>query len=198
MGILEFLECFDPLTEICVEDATEVVFEGRAEDFPEEKDKAYIIVPSRTNNRDGVIRLFVSKQEYLEKKCGQNKIYVLDALLAILYSVMRKILKQNRYFLPWWKKRRTIMKYCRSGKKLLRKKKSRLNGKTGEMESFSGGKRASSSGNETNRTTLGYFGSVDRIQPGRAGVFCRVSGKKKEHASGKKTHAGSTKLGTMP
>lgn len=44
MGILEFLECFDPLTEICVEDATEVVFEGRAEDFPEEKDKAYIIV----------------------------------------------------------------------------------------------------------------------------------------------------------
>ena len=27
MGILEFLECFDPLTEICVEDATEVVFE---------------------------------------------------------------------------------------------------------------------------------------------------------------------------
>lgn len=37
MGILEFLECFDPLTEICVEDATEVVFEGRAEDFPEEK-----------------------------------------------------------------------------------------------------------------------------------------------------------------
>ena len=90
MGILEFLECFDPLTEICVEDATEVVFEGRAEDFPEEKDKAYIIVPSRTNNRDGVIRLFVSKQEYLEKKCGQNKIYVLDALLAILYSVMRK------------------------------------------------------------------------------------------------------------
>ena len=42
MGILEFLECFDPLTEICVEDATEVVFEGRAEDFPEEKDKAYI------------------------------------------------------------------------------------------------------------------------------------------------------------
>ena len=22
MGILEFLECFDPLTEICVEDAT--------------------------------------------------------------------------------------------------------------------------------------------------------------------------------
>ena len=50
MGILEFLECFDPLTEICVEDATEVVFEGRAEDFPEEKDKAYIIVPSRTNN----------------------------------------------------------------------------------------------------------------------------------------------------
>ena len=68
MGILEFLECFDPLTEICVEDATEVVFEGRAEDFPEEKDKAYIIVPSRTNNRDGVIRLFVSKQEYLEKK----------------------------------------------------------------------------------------------------------------------------------
>lgn len=140
MGILEFLECFDPLTEICVEDATEVVFEGRAEDFPEEKDKAYIIVPSRTNNRDGVIRLFVSKQEYLEKKCGQNKIYVLDALLAILYSVMRKILKQNRYFLPWWKKRRTIMKYCRSGKKLLRKKKSRLNGKTGEMESFSGGK----------------------------------------------------------
>lgn len=34
------------------------------------------------------------------------------------------------------------------------------------MESFSGGKRASSSGNETNRTTLGYFGSVDRIQPG--------------------------------
>ena len=49
MGILEFLECFDPLTEICVEDATEVVFEGRTEDFPEEKDKAYIIVPSRTN-----------------------------------------------------------------------------------------------------------------------------------------------------
>lgn len=41
MGILEFLECFDPLTEICVEDATEVVFEGRTEDFPEEKDKAY-------------------------------------------------------------------------------------------------------------------------------------------------------------
>ena len=30
MGILEFLECFDPLTEICVEDATEVVLkEGR-------------------------------------------------------------------------------------------------------------------------------------------------------------------------
>ena len=78
MGILEFLECFDPLTEICVEDATEVVFEGRAEDFPEEKDKAYIIVPSRTNNRDGVIRLFVSKQEYLEKKCGQNKIYAIN------------------------------------------------------------------------------------------------------------------------
>lgn len=198
MGILEFLECFDPLTEICVEDATEVVFEGRAEDFPEEKDKAYIIVPSRTNNRDGVIRLFVSKQEYLEKKCGQNKIYVLDALLAILYSVMRKILKQNRYFLPWWKKRRTIMKYCRSGKKLLRKKKSRLNGKNRGDGKLFWRKRASSSGNETNRTTLGYFGSVDRIQPGRAGVFCRVSGKKKEHASGKKTHAGSTKLGTMP
>lgn len=198
MGILEFLECFDPLTEICVEDATEVVFEGRAEDFPEEKDKAYIIVPSRTNNRDGVIRLFVSKQEYLEKKCGQNKIYVLDALLAILYSVMRKNSEAKQVFLTMVEKRRTIMKYCRSGKKLLRKKKSRLNGKTGEMESFSGGKRASSSGNETNRTTLGYFGSVDRIQPGRAGVFCRVSGKKKEHASGKKTHAGSTKLGTMP
>ena len=99
MGILEFLECFDPLTEICVEDATEVVFEGRAEDFPEEKDKAYIIVPSRTNNRDGVIRLFVSKQEYLEKKCGQNKIYVLDALLAILYSVMRKNSEAKQVFL---------------------------------------------------------------------------------------------------
>ena len=99
MGILEFLECFDPLTEICVEDATEVVFEGRTEDFPEEKDKAYIIVPSRTNNRDGVIRLFVSKQEYLEKKCGQNKIYVLDALLAILYSVMRKNSEAKQVFL---------------------------------------------------------------------------------------------------
>lgn len=73
MGILEFLECFDPLTEICVEDATEVVFEEAAEDFPEEKDKAYIIVPSRTNNRDGVIRLFVSKQEYLEKSAGKIK-----------------------------------------------------------------------------------------------------------------------------
>ena len=32
-GILEFLECFDPLTEICVEDATEVVFEGRQKIF---------------------------------------------------------------------------------------------------------------------------------------------------------------------
>ena len=168
MGILEFLECFDPLTEICVEDATEVVFEGRAEDFPEEKDKAYIIVPSRTNNRDGVIRLFVSKQEYLEKKCGQNKIYVLDALLAILYSVMRKNSEAKQVFLTMVEK----------------------------AEDYN--EIASSSGNETNRTTLGYFGSVDRIQPGRAGVFCRVSGKKKEHASGKKTHAGSTKLGTMP
>lgn len=198
MGILEFLECFDPLTEICVEDATEVVFEGRAEDFPEEKDKAYIIVPSRTNNRDGVIRLFVSKQEYLEKKCGQNKIYVLDALLAILYSVMRKNSEAKQVFLTMVKKRRTIMKYCRSGEKLLRKKKSRLNGKNRGDGKLFWRKRASSSGNETNRTTLGYFGSVDRIQPGRAGVFCRVSGKKKEHASGKKTHAGSTKLGTMP
>ena len=75
------------------------MFEGRAEDFPEEKDKAYIIVPSRTNNRDGVIRLFVSKQEYLEKKCGQNKIYVLDALLAILYSVMRKNSEAKQVFL---------------------------------------------------------------------------------------------------
>lgn len=55
MGILEFLECFDPLTEICVEDATEVVFEGRAEDFPEEKDKAYIIVPSRTRSRKEIL-----------------------------------------------------------------------------------------------------------------------------------------------
>ena len=42
MGILEFLECFDPLTEICVEDATGVVFEGRAEDFPEEKDNCSV------------------------------------------------------------------------------------------------------------------------------------------------------------
>lgn len=101
MGILEFLERFDPLTEICVEDATGVVFEGRAEDFPEEKDKAYTIVPSRANNRDGVVRLFVSKQEYLEKKCGENRMYALDALLTILYSVMGKSLKQNRHFLPW-------------------------------------------------------------------------------------------------
>lgn len=99
MGILEFLECFDPLTEICVEDATEVVFEGRAEDFPEEKDKAYTIVPSRTNNRDGVVRLFVSKQEYLEKKCGENRMYALDAFLAILHSVMGKKSEAKQAFL---------------------------------------------------------------------------------------------------
>lgn len=73
MGILEFLECFDPLTEICVEDATEVVFEGRAEDFPEEKDKAYIIVPSRTNNRDGVIRLLFRNRNIWRKSAGKIK-----------------------------------------------------------------------------------------------------------------------------
>ena len=199
MGILEFLECFDPLTEICVEDATEVVFEGRAEDFPEEKDKAYIIVPSRTNNRDGVIRLFVSKQEYLEKKCGQNKIYVLDALLAILYSVMRKNSEAKQVFLTMVEKAEDYNEILQKWEKAPEKEKEPLEReKQGRWKAFSGGKRASSSGNETNRTTLGYFGSVDRIQPGRAGVFCRVSGKKKEHASGKKTHAGSTKLGTMP
>ena len=35
----------------------------------------------------------------MEKKCGQNKIYVLDALLAILYSVMRKNSEAKQVFL---------------------------------------------------------------------------------------------------
>ena len=133
------------------------MFEGRAEDFPEEKDKAYIIVPSRTNNRDGVIRLFVSKQEYLEKKCGQNKIYVLDALLAILYSVMRKNSEAKQVFLTMVEKAEDYNEILQKWEKAPEKEKEPLEReKQGEMESFSGGKRASSSGNETNRTTLGY------------------------------------------
>ena len=191
MGILEFLECFDPLTEICVEDATEVVFEGRAEDFPEEKDKAYIIVPSRTNNRDGVIRLFVSKQEYLEKKCGQNKIYVLDALLAILYSVMRKNSEAKQVFLTMVEKAEDYNEILQKWEKAPEKEKEPLEReKQGDGKLF-WRKRASSSGNETNRTTLGYFGSVDRIQPGRAGVFAEYLVRRRT-CFWKKTHAGST------
>ena len=66
-----------------------------------------------------------------------------------------------------------------------------------KQESFSGRKRSSSTGNETNRTALGYFRPVDWVQPGGSGVFCGISGKAEETSSGKKAYSGSVKLGTM-
>ena len=51
-----------------------------------------------------MVRLFVLKQEYLEKKCGENRMYALDAFLAILHSVMGKKSEAKQAFLTMVKK----------------------------------------------------------------------------------------------